>query len=272
MKPNTLTLGLGAVIALAFLQCAGPTTGGTATRQDSAMAYQPVAASNSKAPDWDFDATIIEACSCPMFCQCYFNSQPADHPGCCPEDADPRTPPRYCRFNNVFRVNDGHYGGVALDGAKFWIAGDLGGDFSQGQMNWAVAHFDPKVDAKQREAIVAVLGVLYPVKWQSFTVGEDLPVDWRGGKERSVALLDGGKAGEVVLVANQGMTDDPIVIHNLRYWGAPRNDGFILMQNEVEAYKLGGDEAFEHKGTNGFMITVHLDSGTAAQAASAKKY
>ncbi|MEO6461846.1 MAG: hypothetical protein ABIP29_02110, partial [Candidatus Eisenbacteria bacterium] len=57
----------------------------------------------------------------------------------------------------------------------------------------------------------------------------------------------------------QGNTDDPIVIHNLKYWGVPRNDGFVLMQNAVESYK-GGDKPFEYKGTNGFMITIDMDS------------
>ena len=30
-------------------------------------------------PDWSMNATIIEACSCPMFCQCYFDHKPASH-------------------------------------------------------------------------------------------------------------------------------------------------------------------------------------------------
>jgi hypothetical protein len=46
---------------------------------------------------------------------------------------------------------------------------------------------------------------------------------------------------------------------NLRYWGAPRNEGFVLMPNEIEAYRLG-DKAYEFKGTNGFMITVDITS------------
>ena len=208
---------------------------------------------------WDFNATIIEACSCPMFCQCYFNTQPGDHPGCCPPGSDPKTPPRYCRFNNAFKVNKGSYGAVKLDGAKFWLGGDLGGDFTKGEMTWCELHFDPAVTKEQREGISAALGGLYPVKWGSFTVGKDLPMEWTAGKDRSVAKLDGGKAGEVVLKKNQGMSDEPIVIKNLRYWGAPRNDGFVLMANEVEAYRLS-DKPFEFKGTNGFMITVDITS------------
>jgi hypothetical protein len=49
------------------------------------------------------------------------------------------------------------------------------------------------------------------------------------------------------------------VISNLKYWGVPKNDGFVLMKNEVEAYRTG-DKAFEFKGTNGFMITFDMSS------------
>ncbi len=28
---------------------------------------------------WALNATVIEACTCPMFCQCYFDSKPAGH-------------------------------------------------------------------------------------------------------------------------------------------------------------------------------------------------
>jgi hypothetical protein len=50
-----------------------------------------------------------------------------------------------------------------------------------------------------------------------------------------------------------------VVIHNLKYWGTPRNDGFVMMPNDVEAYKTGA-KPFEFKGTNGFMITIDMAS------------
>jgi len=245
-------------VSLSLLLTAGcATTEGAPTESTSntkaALAAKP----------WTFNATIIEACSCPMFCQCYFNLQPADHPGCCPEDGDPRTPPRYCRFNNAYRVNRGSFGDTKLDGAKFWVAGDLGGDFTKGEMVWAILHFDPSVTPAQREGITTAPRALYPVKWGSFTIGKDHPMEWTASRERAVARLDGGRVAEVVLKKNQGMTDEPIVMHNLRYWGAPRNDGFVMMANEVEAYRAG-DKPYEFKGTNGFMITVDCSSSDAA--------
>jgi hypothetical protein len=38
-----------------------------------------------------------------------------------------------------------------------------------------------------------------------------------------------------------------------------RNDGFVMMPNELEAYREGPN-AFEFKGTNGFMLTFNMTS------------
>jgi hypothetical protein len=76
----------------------------------------------TKGSAWNMNATIIEACSCPMFCQCYFNAQPAAPGG----HEGHGSNEHFCRFNNAFKVNKGSYGTVKLDGAKFWVAGDLG--------------------------------------------------------------------------------------------------------------------------------------------------
>jgi len=213
---------------------------------------------------WSMNATIIEACSCPMFCQCYFNTKPSAHAG-----HDGHAEEHFCRANNVFKVNKGTYGKTKLDGAKFWAAMDLGDDFSDGQMKWAVVTFDPAVTAEQREGIKTVLTHLYPVKWESFEVAGDLPIEWSHTGDRAVAKLDGGKAGEVVLngAAVTRNMSTPVVINNLKYWGAPRHTGFVLMPNEVEAYRVGPN-AFEYKGTNGFMITFDIDSKTASSGDS----
>ena len=249
--------------ALAFtLLAAGTAFAGTSAK----TAAQPAAAT----PEWSMNATIIEACSCPMFCQCYFSSKPAahavqaaaheghDHAAKGHDHGAMAGGEHFCRFNNAFQINKGKYGDVKLDGAKFWVAGDLGDEFSDGEMKWAVLTFDPSVTKAQREGITAAVTKLYPVKWSSFAVAPDAAVEWQATKDRAVAKLDGGKAAEVTLARFQGMSNEPIVIHNLKYWGAPRNDGFVLMPNEVEAYRLG-DNAFEYKGTNGFMITVDMN-------------
>ena len=220
---------------------------------------------------WHMNATIIEACSCPMFCQCYFNAEPAEHAAGGTEGHGHGAhgeAGHFCKFNNAFQVNAGHYGETDLAGAKFWVAGDLGGEFDDGEMEWAVVTFDEGVSEAQRAGIAAALGHVYPVKWKSFKVAEDAKMTWSASDDEAVAKLDGGKTAEVVLKRNPGMTDEPVVIHNLRYWGVPRHDGFVLMPNEVEAWR-GDDRAFEYRGTNGFMITLDIGSEDVAAPAAA---
>jgi hypothetical protein len=190
-----------------------------------------------------------------MFCQCYLNMQPSAH-----GQGHGGMGEHFCRFNNAFKVNKGRAGDLKLDGVKFWVAGDLGGDFSKGQMDWAVLTFDPSVTKEQRDAIVKLLGHVYPVKWNSFSIAKDADMEWNAEPTRAVAKLAGGKVAEVVLRrSDSAMNDGPVVIKNLKYWGVPRNEGFIMMPNEVEAYRVG-DKAFEFKSTNGFMITIDIAS------------
>jgi len=209
-------------------------------------------------PEWAANITVIEACSCPMFCQCYFNSKPASHGGHEGHGGGSGAK-HFCKANNAYKVNKGHHGATNLDGAKFWIATDLGDDFADGEMEWAVLYFDKPLSTAQREAIQAIAGHLFPVKWRSFKTAEASIDKWEFDKNGAHALLDGGKSGEVKLKAFPGMTGEPVVIKNLPYWGAPRNDGFVMMPNEVEAYRVGPN-AFEFKGTNGFMLTVDIAS------------
>jgi hypothetical protein len=210
---------------------------------------------NASQPEWSIQTSIIEACSCTMFCQCYFNTKPSPRaPGCC-GDADGL----FCKFNNAFKVKKGNYGGTSLDGVKFWVTGDLGGDFSKGEMDHALVIFDKAMSKEQRDGVTAILGHVYPVRWQSFKTTEANIDVWEFNKDAARAAIDGGKTAEVKLKRNPGNTDEPVVIHNLKYWGVPRNEGFVLMPNEVNAFRTG-ERPFEFKGTNGFMITFDMSS------------
>jgi len=172
----------------------------------------------------------------------------------------------FCRFNNAYKVNHGYFGATKLDGAKFWIYGDLGGDFTKG-MDWAVVTFDKGTTKAQRDAIGQIAARLFPVHWNSLTTAEG-DITWTATATAANATLDGGKSAEVALQRFKGMNAaEPVVIRNLPYWGATHNDGFIVMPNTVEALRVG-DKPFEFHGTNGFMITFALDSNTAPAAAA----
>src|SRR5262247_699399 len=88
------------------------------------------AQTKAAAMDWAMNATIIEACSCTMFCPCYFSTVPTGH------GAHGAGGEHYCKFNMGYRVNRGTFGDTKLDGVRFWLAGDLGADFSKGG-EWA---------------------------------------------------------------------------------------------------------------------------------------
>lgn len=227
-----------------------------------------VAADAKQTPEWDIALDNIEACSCPTFCQCYFNDRPALHEA---GKEGHEHAMRYCRFNNAFRVESGHYGGTALDGLKFWMAGDLGANFSTGHMDWAILHFEPGAAPEQRDAVKAIVSAIFLVKWNSFAVGADAKIDWQKTDDGAKASLDGGKAAEIVLKQTRGSDNQPVVLQNVKFWAAPRNSGFAVMTNEIEAYRAG-DQPFEFHQTNGFFTRIEMRStdmaGPHASAAS----
>jgi Protein of unknown function (DUF1326)/Putative zinc-finger len=215
-------------------------------------------------PKWRMNATVIEACSCPMFCQCYFNTKPAAHH----DHVKGQT--HYCRGNLAYKVNNGQYGSESLKGVKFWVASDVGSDFSKGETLWAVLYFDPSVNNKQREAVQIILSELMPVKWKSFRTAEAKIDNWGFNNDSAYATLDAGKTAIIKLRRFPGITNEPVVIRNLRYWGAPRNDGFTLMPTEVQAYRVG-PKAFEFKDTSGFLITFDMNSNDFQKKEQAKQ-
>ena len=228
-------------------------TGGLALAQYGGTSQDKAAAK----PDFDITASYIEACSCDMFCPCYFNTRSTHH-----HEGD------YCRANLVLRTDKGYYKDTKLDGAKVWVAADLGSDWSTGKDSWRVIHYDLAVTPAQKAALNDILGQLYsPIKWQHTDVdtqGFLWKVDTKTGEAH--AKLDNGK-GEVILERVAG--DDPtheIIVHNLKYWLAQSNNGFRMWKNKHEAFE-GHGHNFSYDGTNGFLITIHF-SGQAKAAAA----
>jgi len=211
-------------------------------------------------PDFDITATYIEACSCDMFCPCYFNTHSTAHHGEKMEE-------HFCRANLVLKVDKGYYKTTKLDGAKVWIATDLGSEWSTGKDSWAVANFDPTVTSEQKAALGDIIGQLYPFKWEKFdadTQGFTWEINEKTGVAR--AKMDNGK-GEVVLEKYKG--DDPgreIVMQNLKYWMAQSNDGFRMWKSKHEAFD-GKGHKFSYEGTNGFLITIHFSGQAQTKAA-----
>jgi hypothetical protein len=212
---------------------------------------------------WSVNATVIEGCSCPMFCPTFFGGHPTAH-----HDETTHAVAQFCRFNDAIKVNEGHYYDVSLDGARFWIAGDLGADPGQGG-KWAVVTFDRSLTERQKEAITQIVAKLYPIQFQSMTTDE-ADVSWVLGPEAAHALINNGRTAEVALQkASFGQGGKAPVIKDLRFRGASGNSGFVLMPNSVEAYRSGA-HPFEYKGTSGFVLTFDIYGDDPAPAVGAK--
>ena len=211
-------------------------------------------------PDWSVNMTVMETCSCPVFCQCFFTGKP---PADCGTSMGGMDKMNFCRFNQAYKVNSGHFGSIRLDGAKFWFAGDAGDDFAHSKLPWVVLMFDSSMTREQRNALSAILDHLHfynPKRWTSYEIGKSTFIDWTFTSDSAKASADGGKTAEVVLRRlDGGMDNKPVTMNNMDYFGYPRNSGFLLMPNDVEAYRVG-PKAFEYHGTNGLVTTVEISS------------
>src|SRR6201988_5579087 len=79
-------------------------------------------------PAWRMKADYVEACSCHLFCPCYFNKH-AQHP--------------MCEFNMAVTVREGHSGNVDLANTKYWLTGDLGDKWgTEKKATWVTVSFD----------------------------------------------------------------------------------------------------------------------------------
>jgi len=224
--------------------------------------FSSYAQEKSSKPDFEMTASYIEACSCDMFCPCYFNTHSTNHMDEHHMDA------HFCRGNLVLKVDKGLYKQTKLDGAKVWLGVDLGSDWSTGKDSWLVVNFDPSVSKEQQAALLDIVTQLYSaVPFQKKAVS-NTAFSWEVDTKSGVAhakMADG--KGEVVLERVAGnKPGEEVVMRNLKYWSAQSNDGFRMWKSKHEAFE-GDGHKFSYDGTNGFLITIHY-SGMAKAAAA----
>jgi len=201
-----------------------------------------------KSKTYSVSADTIEACSCPLFCSCYFGPSADEH---------------MCQANNVYKFRPGsHYGNVDLSNQTFWISLDLGGEWHHKPgpgmpTEWAVLTFDKGSTKPQRDAIVQIANTVFPVKWKHFSTRED-SIEWNNDPMKPHAKLASGLA-EISIDKTATLRPDqstPVVVKNLQYWFSAANDGFVLGYG---THSFGGDAAasapkFAYDKRNGFTI------------------
>lgn len=193
-------------------------------------------ADNTKKKTWSVKADYIEACSCNLFCQCYFAAHPEGE--------------MFCEFDNAVKIREGRVGDTKLDGMKFWVSGDLGSDFTKG-FKGAVVTFDQGTTKEQQDAILFLVTKIYPGNWQKVETDVQ-PITWQRDGNKGYARL--GDVGEVKLDGVAGPDGKLVVIKNLKYWGADKNDGFELAKS-THHYKAKGYD-YSHTDKNGFFVTI----------------
>ncbi len=204
----------------------------------------------SAEPKWQARLTYIEACSCDLFCPCFFNDH-ASHQG---------TGEHKCTFNNVARVDYGKYGDVSVTGLKVWLSGDLGSDWgTRGQAGWLVVTFEPSATQQQKDAMMAIFGKIYPVKWNSVQF-DTSPITWNISPDGKTAeaRMENGKAEVKLTRANGSNPAQPAQVHNVRYFAATWNSPFNLYHSDH--FYNGFGKSYSPKKANGFTLTVEASS------------
>jgi len=197
------------------------------------------------APAWQMKADYVEACSCHLFCPCYFNKH-AEHP--------------YCNFNMAVTVREGHSGDVNLTGAKYWLTGDLGDKWgTEKKGNWVLVSFDQSTTKAQRDALAPMILKTYGLEWGELKV-QEAPIEIARNGDVVEAKLANGQMAYMKLQREPGSDGKGVVLKNVDYFGAASNGGFEMYKTVEHRADAGGHQ-FTHSGTNAFLITIVTQEG-----------
>jgi len=201
------------------------------------MAAVGIAQMQEKGDQWSIKANVIESCSCDLFCPCFFNTHP---------DKD------FCKFDNAYVIEKGHYGTTKLDGVKMWLSGDLGSDFTKG-IKEVYFTFEPSATQEQVDGVVKIFSNIFGGK-PNTTAIDRAKITWEKKGAMAHATLGEGQ-GEITLDGIKGNDGaKTVVVNNLAYFGAKKNSGFTLAKSKHH-YK-GHNLDYAYEDANGFTTTI----------------
>ena len=194
---------------------------------------------------WRMKADYVEACSCHLFCQCYFNDshghKHAEHP--------------FCEFNMAVTVREGHSGNVDLANTKYWLTGDLGDKWgTEKKATWVTVSFDPKTTQAQRDALAPIILKTYGLEWGELKV-QEAPIEIRQSGNIVEAKLADGKQAYLKLQREPGIDGKGVVLKNVKYFDAVQNDGFQMYKSIEHRADVQGHQ-FSYSDRNAFLITI----------------
>ena len=192
------------------------------------------------APAWRMKADYVEACSCHLFCPCYFNNH-AEMP--------------ICEFNMAVTVREGYSGSTNLSGAKYWLTGDLGDKWgTEKKAAWVLVSFDPSTTKAQRDALAPMILKTYGFEWDELKV-QEAPIEIQRSGDIVEAKLAGGQQGYMKLKREPGADGKGVVLKNVNYFAASTNDGFEMYKSIEHRADVPGHK-FSHSDRNAFLITI----------------
>lgn len=204
-------------------------------------------------PSWRMKADYVEACSCHLFCPCYFadshGHKHAEHPS--------------CEFNMAVKVREGHSGDVDLTNAKYWLTGDLGEKWgTEKKAKWVTVTFDLKTTKAQRDALAPMILKTYGLEWDQLKV-QEAPIEISQAGDIVEAKLGDGKPAYMKLRREPGADGTGVVIKNVKYFDAKENEGFQLYKSIEHRADVTGHQ-FSYSDRNAFLITI-VSEGSNAQ-------
>lgn len=184
---------------------------------------------------WSLSGTVLIACNCDYGCPCNFNARPTQG---------------FCEGQWTWRVASGGVDDVRLDGLAFSIAVKWPGAIHEGNGEGVIL-IDERADARQRDAIAALVGGKYGGPWAVLA--------WTWPTVHGPAAVPYTFTGEgvgVQLAAGDAMRIESAHIRN-PVTGAEVHPGVVLPEGIVvkradlgttSAFRVNEGITFDHSG------------------------
>jgi hypothetical protein len=193
---------------------------------------------------WAIRGEYMESCNCDYLCPCVYTN--------------PQGPVTYdnCYAVLVFRIDDGDFGGVRLDGCKFAFVLRSGKVMADGNWIFGVV-IDEGADANQRAALAQLAGgqaggtpgVIRSHLVSDFRGVEYQPIEFQMAGHNRRAAVPGLFAFEIDGVLSRNNSGEPLYIDNT---GHPANRRLALAQaKELHMHGFGLDLDMAGRGNNG---------------------
>jgi hypothetical protein len=193
---------------------------------------------------WSIRGEYMESCNCDYLCPCVYTN--------------PQGPVTYdhCTAVLVFRIDDGNFGGVRLDGLKFAFVLRSGKVMADGNWIFAVV-VDDTADASQRTALAQLAGgeaggtpgLIRTNLVSDFRGVEYQPIEFEVAGLTRRAAVPGLFAFEIEGVASRNRSGEPYYIDNTAH---PANRRLALARaKDLHVHSFGLDLDMTGHGNNG---------------------